>query len=168
MNVEGSQVHGGSYAVDASSDSSNTTGTYAKKTLAGTYTDVYLRAYVNVQSIGNNQINMLRLRTASGTSLGYLYLTSNGILGLRNDTIGINTLSSSVTLPGSGWHMLELHLVVNGSSSTTQVWLDGTLVPQLSLTGNWGTSPVGQIQIGDTLTGRIYDIVYDDVFVAGS
>ncbi len=168
MTVEGTQVHNGSYAVEGLSDANNTTGTYAKKTLSATYMDSYLRASVNIQSIGNNQINMLRLRTASGASIGYLYVTSNGVLGLRNDTTGVNTLSSKIVLPGSGWHVLELHVVVNGPSVTTQVWFDGVLVPEFTLTANWGTTPVGHIQIGDTLTGRTYDVVYDDIAFAGS
>ncbi len=168
MNVQGTVIHNGSEAAETLSDSSNTTGTYAKKTLSSSFGQGYLRSYINIQSIGNNQINLLRLRTAGGTSLGYLYVTSSGKLGLRNDIAGINVLSNSSIAPGSGWHAVELHLVVNGASSTTEVWLDGVLVPELTTTGNWGTTIIGQIQIGDTLTARTYDVVYDDVAFDGS
>src|SRR6185437_6275562 len=133
---------------------SNTTGTYAKKTLSNSSSEVYLRAYINVRS-ARNQVNMLRVRTASGSSLGYLYLTTSGTLGLHNDTTGLNALSSAVIVPGSGWHALELHVTINGTSSTSEVWLDGALVPNLSVTANWGTTPIGQIQIGDTATGKV-------------
>jgi hypothetical protein len=45
--------------------------------------------------------------------------------------------------------------------------MDGVAVPGLSLTGqDLGTSAIAGIQLGETATGRYYDIVFDDVIVS--
>jgi hypothetical protein len=47
------------------------------------------------------------------------------------------------------------------------VSVDGVTVPGLTLTGqDFGTSPIARLQLGETTTGRTYDIVLDDVTVA--
>src|SRR6266498_3433520 len=62
---------------------------------------------------------------------------------------------STVTLPAGGRHQVVLHVVVNGTSSSVDVSLDGTAVPDLSLTGqNMGTNLITSLQMGDTATGR--------------
>ena len=162
LTVENTTVHTGSYAVEA-----NTTngGTYAKETLPGTYTDAYARIAFLVKSQGAT-LNMLRLRDSGGASIGYLYLTTTagGQLAFHNDATSANTLSA--TVPSQNvWHVLELHLSINGASSTVEVWLDGALVSDLSSSGvNLGTAPVGQLQLGETQkSGRTYDVFFDDV-----
>src|SRR5205807_1223996 len=63
-----------------------------------------------------------------------------------------------------GWHVLELHLGINGTAGTVEVWLDNTRIGDLSAVGtaNLGTAPVGQFQIGEAQTARTYDVVLDD------
>jgi hypothetical protein len=61
--------------------------------------------------------------------------------------------------------VLELHLQINGASSTVEVWLDGVAVTDLSQTVDLGTAPVGVMQIGDTVSGT-WDIVFDDAALA--
>jgi hypothetical protein len=61
---------------------------------------------------------------------------------------------------------VELHLVVNGGASTVEVWLDGNVVSALTTqTANLGSTPIGQLQMGENQTGRSYDIAFDDVVV---
>jgi hypothetical protein len=43
------------------------------------------------------------------------------------------------------------------------VWLDGTLLGQLSQDYDLGADPIGAAQIGDNLNGRSYDVVMDDL-----
>jgi hypothetical protein len=118
---------------------------------------------VNLDST-SSQVNLLRLRTAADTSIGYLYVTASGNLGFRNDVTATNTTSATQLLPGSGWHSLELHLLVNDTSSTVEVWLDGLPVPDLTTTStSLGTTPVGRLQIGDVQSGRTYTVTYDQV-----
>jgi hypothetical protein len=46
------------------------------------------------------------------------------------------------------------------------VWLDGSPVPQLSNTGDLGTTNVGQFLLGQTSTTGTYDVAFDDVIVS--
>ncbi len=159
LTVESAITHTGSFAAQANT----TTGaTYAKKTLPSTYTDAYSRVFVNLQS-ASSQVNLLRHRTAADASLAYVFVTASGQLGVRNDVAGTTTTSSAAILPGSGWHEVELHTIVNGTSSTIEVWLDGVRVDALSTTSaNLGTTAVGKMQIGEVQSGRTYNVVFDD------
>jgi hypothetical protein len=162
LSVENTVVHGGAFAAEG-----NTTngGTYAKKTLPASYTDAYSRVWFNVQS-ASSQVNLLRYRTVGDASIAYLYITTSGQLGLRNDAGATTTLSTTFAPPGSGWHELELHTLINGATSTVEVWLDGSPVNALSFMTNLGTAPVGRLQIGEVQSGRTYDVVFDDAAFA--
>ena len=157
LSVQRTLVHTGSYAAQA-----NTTNgtTYAKKTLPSEYGEGYARLYVNLISAGS-QVNLVRYRTAGDGSLGYLFVSPTGQLGLRNDVAGV-TLTSATAL-GSGWHALEFHALIAGAASRTDVWLDGSLVSALSGTTNFGTSPIGRLQVGEVQSGRTYNVIFDDV-----
>ncbi|HEX8990496.1 MAG TPA: fibronectin type III domain-containing protein [Anaerolineales bacterium] len=157
LSVESTTVHTGLYAAEGNTTNGNT---YAKKTLASTYADGYARIYFNLVSYAS-QVNLLRLRTSTGTSIGYLFVSTSGQLGLRNDAAA--TTTTSTTIVTSGWHMLELHATINGASSITEVWLDGVKINSLSLTTNLGTTPIGAIQIGEVQSARTYDVIFDDI-----
>ncbi|HEY3535101.1 MAG TPA: fibronectin type III domain-containing protein, partial [Pedococcus sp.] len=165
LTPEGSNVNSGAWAVEG-----NTTNgaTYAKKTLPATYPDAYAQVHFDIVSQAS-QVNLLRFRTAGGASLGYVYVDTSGRLGVHNDALGLNTRSSVVVDPG--WHALQLRIRADDSPGTAtgalQVWLDGTLVGDISSTAvDVGATPVGVVQIGETQTGRTYDVVLDDVAVA--
>ena len=159
LTVQGSITHLGQFAAQADTTVGNT---YAKKTLAGSYLDAYGRIWFNAIS-ADSQVNLLRFRTAADASIGYLFVTPSGLLGLRDDVTATTTNSTTGIAIGSGWHSLELHMIVNGAASTTQVWLDGSLVSDLSSTSaNLGTTPVGKFQIGEVQSGRTYNVVFDD------
>lgn len=151
---ETSDVHSGTYAVEGNTVNG---GTYAKRTLTATYDEGYARVAYRLAS-QTSQVNLLRLRTQAGTSLGFLYLDTSGRLGLHLDATNSNTLS---IVPGSGWHVLELHMVI--STGAVDVWLDGQAVPALSLRSLvLGTTPIGALQIGEVTSGRTYDVYLDD------
>ncbi len=156
LTVQSVTVHNGGFAAQG-----NTTngGTYAKKNLPSSYTNGYGRIYFNLLSF-TSQVNLLRFRTAADGSIAYLYVDTAGKLNLRNDA-GALTYTSSTTV-GSGWHSLELHATINGTSSITEVWLDGTPISALSVTTNLGTTAIGRFQIGEVQTGRTYNVVFDD------
>ena len=122
--------------------------------------DGYARVYVNVKSAAS-QVNLLRMRSTGGVSLGYVFVTATGQLGWRNDAAATTTMSSTVM--GPGWHALELHLLVNGATSISDVWLDGTRIADISSSmTTLGTSPITEFQIGEVQSGRTYDVVFDD------
>jgi hypothetical protein len=160
LTVQSTTVQAGTFAALASTTNGNT---FAKVTLPSTYTDAYARAWVDLVST-SSQVNLLRMRAADDTSIGYVYVTASGNLGFRNDVTATNTTSTTHLPAGSGWHALELHLLVNDTSSTVQVWLDGVPVPDLTTTtATLGTAPVGRLQIGDVQSGRTYTVAYDQV-----
>lgn len=157
MSVQSAVKRSGGYAAQANVTSG---AAYARKLLPSTATEGYLRAYVNLAST-RSQFVLLRYRTTSGDALAYVYITKSGLLGVRN-VAGDKSFASKTKL-GSGWHALEFRVAVNGASGTTDVWLDGTRVADLSVTTNMGTSPIGEVQIGDTTGGKTFSIVFDDV-----
>ena len=156
LTVQSSLVNSGNYAAQG-----NTTNgaTYAKETLPATYSDGYGRVYFNLVSY-SSQVNLLRLRTSSDVSLGYVFVSTSGKLSLRND-VAATTLTSATSV-GNGWHALEWHAVINGAAGSTEVWLDGTQIGDLSGTANLGTTAIGRLQIGEVASGRTYNVVFDD------
>ena len=153
-------VHSGAQALLGSTTAGNT---YAKATLPTTFSDGYLRAWVDVPS-ASSTVNLLRFRTAAGDSIAYVYVTSSGALGFHDDLSGTNTISATHLDPASGWHALEVHLSINGSAGIAQVWLDGVPVDDLSSNViDLGTTPIGGVQIGEVQSGRTYEVAFDDV-----
>jgi hypothetical protein len=161
VTVQTSTVRTGLFAALGAS---NSVGNYAKRTFASTYADSYARTAFDVVA-QSGQINLLRLRTADGTSIGYTYVTTGGLLAFHNDTTGTNTVSTSAV--SSGWHVVELHIGMSSASGTAdgtvQVWLDGTLLGALSSsTVSIGTAPTAAMQIGDVQAGKATGVVFDD------
>ncbi|MBX6340938.1 MAG: metallophosphoesterase [Thermomicrobiaceae bacterium] len=158
--VQQQVVANGSYAAEAVSTSG--TAAYATKTLSSTQADLYYRIRFNIVSQGANSVNLLRVRTGGNASLAALLVTSTGKLGIRNDVAGVTTTSSTVVSKGA-WHEAQIHVRVAGSQSLIEVWLDGTKIDALTKTDSLGTTPVGRLQLGESQTGRIFDIAFDDV-----
>jgi hypothetical protein len=150
---------------------STTTGaaSYAYRTLDASTSEVTVRLALQLVSIsGTSSFNFLKVRTATGTAIAELFITPAQILGLRNDVTGIATSSPNTVTTGV-WHDVRLHVVVNGTSSTTEVLFDGATVPALtSNVANLGTTGVGRVQVGENVTGRTADLAYDTVTVAGA
>jgi hypothetical protein len=108
------------------------------------------------------------LRTASGAYIAYLYVNAAGLLAVRNDAGNVTHVSSTPVTNGQ-WHRVEYYLDTNpGGPITISATVDGTNVTfstPVTATETLGTSPIGQLVLGDTVTGRSYDIVLDDVTV---
>ena len=161
LSVQSVTVHAGRLAAEGTTTNG---ATYAKKTLPSTYNDAYARIYFNLKSAAS-QVNLLRFRTAADGSIAFLGITTAGKLQLRNDAGAVTVNSATGVAVGSGWHVLEFHARINGTAGATEVWLDGVKVADLSITTNLGTTPIGRLQIGEVMTARTYDVVFDDVVV---
>jgi hypothetical protein len=162
ITVQNATVHAGSYAAQETSTGS---AAYARETLPGTYTELWGQAWVDLAS-NSTTAGLFGFRTSSGGSIVRVYLSSTGQLSLRNDVGGVS-FSSTTTVPAGSWHLVTLHAVINGTSSSVDVSLDGTQVPDLALAGqNLGTSPAGMFQLGDNVAGHTYDVALDDVTVS--
>jgi len=68
-------------------------------------------------------------------------------------------------LTQTAWHLVAVHLVVQGATSSVEVFLDGVRLNDISGTDAYGTTPVGQVLAGESTTGRSYDTLIDDVSV---
>jgi hypothetical protein len=161
LSAETAQAHTGAYGAEESSTSATT---YAVKNLPGGYTELRASTWVYVVS-RSTSANLIGFRGSSGGSIINLYLSQTGKLALRNNVGGV-TSTSATSMPTGNWHQVVLHVIVNGSSGSVDVSLDGTAVTDLSLTGqNLGSNPMTALQLGDSTSGRIYDIDFDDVAV---
>src|SRR5204863_10191904 len=91
----------------------------------------------------------------------------------RNDVTGVSTTSASPAGAAArgAWHTVQAHVLVNGTSSQTDLWLDGSPVPDLSLAGiDLGTNPIGRLDLGDLnsiTTPKTFDVAFDDVAYDG-
>jgi hypothetical protein len=160
--VQATSVHAGAYAARATSIGP---ATYARATLGSGYSNLYGRAYFLLKSQPFGTVSIIGFRSTAGASIARLYIDTQGRLGLRNDMALTST--AGPLLASALWHSVELHLIVNGTSSTIEVWLDGNLVPALTsqAAASLGTALIGQVQIGENQVGRSYDVAFDDVVV---
>jgi chitodextrinase len=136
--------------------------TYAFKTISPTVTDMYAQFRFQVLS-RTGAVDLMRFRNNSGGSKLSLLVDSTGKLAARN-AAGTST-KSAVTINTGQWYTVQVHGKI-GSPSTTEVWLDGTLLPELGATGDLGTTNFGQFLLGQTGTTGTYDVVFDDVTVS--
>jgi hypothetical protein len=159
--VQSTTTHSGGFAGEAISTGA---AAYARDGLGGTYSSIYMRGYFLVKTVPSSTVTLYGFRTAGNVSIARLYVDSQGRLALRNDAGAVST--TGPLFSAGSWHSVELHLVVNGGASTIEVWLDGNVVSALTTqTANLGSTPIGQLQMGENQTGRSYDIAFDDVVV---
>jgi hypothetical protein len=160
LTVQPSLTHTGTYAARETSAGAVT---YADKILPGSSTDMSAQAWVYVVS-RSTPTDLFGFRAT--TSIANVYISQTGKLAVRNNVSGVSTVSTTA-MPTGGWHLVTLHVLVNGASSSIDVSLDGTPVAGLALAGqNLGTSPVTAFRLGDSASGRSYDIAFDDVGVS--
>jgi hypothetical protein len=160
LTVQPSLTHTGTYAARETSAGAVT---YADKILPGSSTDMSAQAWVYVVS-RSTPTDLFGFRAT--TSIANVYISQTGKLAVRNNVSGVSTVSTTA-MPTGGWHLVTLHVLVNGASSSIDVSLDGTPVGGLALAGqNLGTSPVTAFRLGDSASGRSYDIAFDDVGVS--
>jgi len=163
LTVQTATVHAGTYAAEGSTINGTT---YAVKHLSTTYSDLYYRTYFDIKSQSTG-FTLMGDQTASGGGIIRLYISPQSQLVLWNDVTQLTTTGPTITL--GTWHSVELHIVINGALSTTEVWLDGALVPAFSSTATpLGIMPVGQVQLGSQGSLQIYDVALDDVAVSTS
>ncbi|MFL5909819.1 MAG: Ig-like domain-containing protein [Gaiellaceae bacterium] len=162
LTVQSAAVENGSFAARGQA----TNGvTYAKKTLGATYTDVTYRLGFRMDSAPTTgSVTVMRFRTAGDAAIAGLYLTSSRKLGIRNDAAATSKNSTTATLNLGQWYTLEMHAIVNGTTSTLDVKLNGTKVGDISSSAtNLGTTPIGMLQIGENASGSAYTYEWDDV-----
>ncbi len=161
LTVQSSDVFGGAYSAQSTSTGSPA---YGKWSLPLPEDELFYKLNFKVVSQGNNSVYLLKFRTAIGSSLVGLYVSSTGKLGYRNDVSGVSVTSSTNVTQGE-WHEVQMRVHIGNPSSNTEVWFDGVKIVTLSNTESLGTAPIGEIQLGENSTGRAFNILLDDVLL---
>lgn len=159
LTIQQQQVYAGVYAARATSTG---TATYAYEQLLQTQSNLYYRLWFKIISQGANSVYLQRFRTGSNGAILGVFISSTGKLAYRNDVAAVTTTSTTVVTSGI-WHELQVHVLINGTAGATEVWLDGTRISDLSKTENLGTTAIGRIQLGESASGKTYDVALDRV-----
>lgn len=166
--VQGSIVRTGAYAARLSETSTSGSRAFIRKTLATAVTDTTVSLNVLIESEGasGGNVPILRLYDPAGTRLFTLYRQN-----LATDSVYASWTSGGSTIrAGSGkiplgtWQAVSVHVITNGSSSTVEVAIDGTLVLQTSA-AVLGTTGIKSIQLGNDTAAQAFSLVADDVLV---
>jgi hypothetical protein len=167
LSADNSQVHSGTWAARAASSGGGSSTGYAVAQLSSGQASLYYKLWFKILGQGANVVDLLKLRTSTGAALLTLFASPTGVLGYQNNITTVSTYSKTTVTAGA-WHSVEVHVVINDTTSQTETWLDGQSVPDLSKTESLGTTPIGRIQLGENITGRTYDVAFDDVTLTQS
>jgi hypothetical protein len=162
--VEQHHVFGGNFATRGTSTGNPT---WAFHQLAQPVDELYHRFRFQIVSRGSNSVYLSRLRSATGSHQLGLYVSQTGRLSYRNSVTSVNNISST-TVSNDVWHDVQVRVRVAGDSIEIEVWFNGVRISELSRVEPFGTVLPGRFQLGDDSTGRIYDVVFDDLVVSGS
>jgi hypothetical protein len=133
---------------------------WAFRSLGTTLPSACMSMNVNVASRGSSFTALMRLRTAANGNIVRVFMNNAGVLWIKSDVSGAQR--SSATNIGTGWHQIELCGTV-GAAGTWSLYRDGIQIVN-AWAANTGTTPVGRIEIGDTLA-RTFTANFDDVVV---
>jgi chitodextrinase len=159
------EVYQGAWAARGTTTSA---ATWAYKTLGSTHAELYYRIRFKVLSQGaSSTVNLLKLRTATGTALFGLFRNASGNLGYRNEVAAVST-TSTIPVSTGVWHEIQVRVRINGASGESETWFDGVRITSLSKVENFGTTPIGRLQIGENSTGKVYDVAFDNVVASTS
>jgi chitodextrinase len=159
MTAQRQLVYAGSWAARASS--SNSRG-WAYKNLGTPLSELYYDGRFLPISQGSSNISIVRFRTPTDGVLFSIFRLGNGKLSYYNGLTGVSTTGPRVST--GSWHELEVHALINGSSSVVTVWLDGMRVINKTAE-SLGSTPIGRVFIGDNTAARTFDYVYDNEVV---
>ena len=157
------EAHTGTWS--ARSATSSGAAAYALAQLGSAQPNLYSTLWFKINDLGANVVDLLKIRTATGTALLTVFASPTDVLGYQNNVTTLSTYSKT-PISRAAWHRLTVHVVIDGATSRTETWLDGQAVPDLTKTESLGTTPIGRIQIGENITGRAYDVLFDDVSVS--
>src|SRR3954452_2840599 len=157
VTTQQAQVFTGAWAAAATASGSPADAWFQ---LSAPTSELYARLRFKLLSQGTNSVTLLRFRSSTGAALASAFVSSTGKLSTRDDVAATTATSTAPVAPG-WWHELQVHLNA-GASPRLDVWLDGFPVTALSTTPSAAT-PIGRIELGDSSTGRTFDVAFDDV-----
>lgn len=147
----------GSYAAQALSTGG--TPAYALGTPSQPTGELFLRVRFNLVSQDSHAVYLVKWRRGTSSSVGEVYISSTGKLGIRNDIAGQSSSTNLTTTPNT-WHTIVVHIRV-GSSGIVELWYDGSRIHQSF--ENFGSDPLTHIQLGENSPNWIFDVRFDDI-----
>jgi chitodextrinase len=160
MTVQQQVTYAGTWAARATA---NGAPAYAYKRLGTPLTELYYDGRFNVISQGSPGVSLVRFRTATAGPILTIFRRANNKLAYTNELTGQTSIGPAVSV--GAWHELEVHVLINGSESLVEIWLDGARINSMSRTDSLGTTPVGRVYIGDPASGRTFDAAFDNQLV---
>ncbi|MCU1358737.1 MAG: regulator of chromosome condensation [Ilumatobacteraceae bacterium] len=140
----------------------NQTGT-GQVALATNATQACTSVDVRVASVtGTDLYSLIKLRSATGASIGRVQISTAGKLSVRADVSGA-VLATTATVAVNAWNRITLCVAVGaGTTGQLQLRLNGTTLNTWA--ANTGTSPLAKIQVGDN-DARTATVNWDDLVV---
>jgi concanavalin A-like lectin/glucanase superfamily protein len=163
--VQSAIVRTGAAAAQLSETSNSGSKAYVRKTFAAAQLDLTASGDFQVVQPGasGGNVPFFRFLDASSARVISLYRQndSNGTVGL---TFGGTHVSTTGRLALGTWANLSLHTIVNGTASTVEVRMNGTLVYQ-STTASLGTAGVSTVQLGNDTAAQAFNLVADTIVI---
>jgi hypothetical protein len=160
--VQSNIVKTGNYAAELSESSNSGSKAYVRETFptaqpALTATGDF---YVVQEGASGGNVPFFRFFTSGGTRIISLFRQNvNGKIEVGYG--GANHATGS-TLALSTWANVQLYVIVAGTASTVEVFLNGTMIYQTT-SANLGTSNVATMQIGNDTAAQAGTIVADNL-----
>jgi len=163
MVVQNQQVKTGSFAARGTTAGGG--GTYVRKLLSATQTDLYYQISFKVISQAANTVNVMKFRTAADGPILSVSVNNLGQLSYHNDVAG-TSVNTTVVVSQGAWQTLEVHLTIADTASQIQTWYNGVQVSAMTRTDSFGINPIGRVQLGENTPALTYDFAFDDVTVS--
>ena len=165
--VQSAVARTGTLAAQLSETATSGSKAYARKTLSASQQDITVSGDFQVSSAptSGGNIPFFRLLDPSGARVVSIY-RQNGSAG----TIGLGYQGANFTSTGKlalgAWATVSIHVVTNGTSSTVEARLNGTLV-YTTTAASLGTAGVQAIQIGNDTSAQAFGLYADTIAVDG-
>ena len=160
LTVQQQSVLEGAYAARGTSNGS--AAIYAYKQLDTAQSDLYYGTWFKISSQGATSAYIQRFRTATNGAILGVFVSSTGKLGYRNDAASSTNTSTTTSVSQGVWHQLQTHVRINGGNGQVDVWFDGAKISALSKAEALGSLPIGRVQLGDSQSSDVYDMVFDE------
>lgn len=163
--VQSAIARTGSLAAQLSESSTSGSKAYVRKTFGAAQLDLTASGDFQVVQQGASGGNVPFFRFLDPTSARVISLyrqnDTNGTIGL---TFASTHISTSGRLALGTWANLSLHTIINGTSSTVVVQLNGTTVYQ-STSASLGTAGISTVQLGNDTGAQAFNLVADTIVV---
>ena len=161
--VQQDQVFEGAFAARATSTAG--TAAYVYKTLPSALSEIFYDGRFEFVSVGNNNVSVVRFRTAATGAIFSMLRRNDGSLMYYNEVTGSSVIGPIIS---TGWHELGVHAVIAGTASRIEVSLDGAAVPSMTKTDSLGATAIGRVYIGEPATARTFDLALDSIVLSDS